>query len=83
MKIVVKKENIETEVEVVGIKKKNRFVCQVDLIQRATQQFLKSYETTLLFVTYEKVLFYQQYFRDSSLSLVICLYIRKGTRLTM
>ena len=35
MKIVVKNENIETEVEVVGVKKKNRFVCQVDLIQRA------------------------------------------------
>ena len=35
MKIVVKNENIETEVEVVGVKKKKRFVCQVDLIQRA------------------------------------------------
>ena len=48
--------------EVVGVKKKNWFVYQVDLIQRAKQQYLKSYEATLLFVTYEKTYIYIYYF---------------------
>ena len=64
------------EVEVVGVKKKNWFVYQVDLIQRAKQQFLKPYETTLLFVTYEKTYIYIYiYIYIILLYIYICIYI--------
>ena len=61
------------EVEVVGVKKKNWFVYQVDLIQRAKQQFLKPYETTLLFVTYEKTYIY--IYIDRYIYIYIYIYI--------
>ena len=63
------------EVEVVEVKKKNWFVYQVDLIQRAKQQFLKSYETTLLFVTYEKTLYIYIYIYIYNFIIYIYVYI--------